>query len=114
MTTTGLLKEEDAARYLQVCGRTLRKERQAGRLAYVRIGRKVLYSPADLDSFIEGARECRSTAGPVHRTGNTTSPSTASDFEARLAKAESAKLSRLKMPIGKLRDVSERNEATGR
>ena len=49
-----LLTERQAAERLAVCERTLRKERQAGRLAYVLIGRCVRYAPADLETYIEG------------------------------------------------------------
>lgn len=113
MTIPELLTETQASARLQVCGRTLRKERQAGRLVYVRIGRKVLYHPDDLDSFIEGARECHSTNVQDLRIGNSTSQSTASAFEERLEKQASAKLQRSRMPIGRLRDVSASNGATG-
>lgn len=56
---TRLLTETEAAEALKVCTRTLRKERQAGRLAYVLIGRAVRYTMDDLDRFIETAREIR-------------------------------------------------------
>lgn len=52
----GLLTEDEAAERLRVCARTLRKERQAGRLPYVLIGRAVRYTLGDLESFIERAR----------------------------------------------------------
>lgn len=51
-----LLTEDEAAEALRVCTRTLRKERQAGRLPYILIGRSVRYAPADLETFIERAR----------------------------------------------------------
>jgi excisionase family DNA binding protein len=51
-----LLTEDEAAEALRVCPRTLRKERQAGKLPYILIGRRVLYSPTDIETFIERAR----------------------------------------------------------
>lgn len=51
-----LFTEPEAAAMLKLCERTLRKERQAGRLAFVMVGRAIRYTPADLEAFIEGAR----------------------------------------------------------
>lgn len=56
MTSPALLTEDEAAQALRVCARTLRKERQAGRLPYILIGRRVLYAPSDLETFLERAR----------------------------------------------------------
>jgi excisionase family DNA binding protein len=56
VTAVTLLTEDEAAAQLKVCARTLRKERQAGRLPYVLIGRRVLYSPSDIATLIERAR----------------------------------------------------------
>jgi excisionase family DNA binding protein len=56
MTQPALLTEGEAAEALRICTRTLRKERQAGKLPYILIGRRVLYSPSDLETFIERAR----------------------------------------------------------
>lgn len=56
MTALALLTENEAAARLRVCARTLRKARQAGHLQYIRIGRKVLYAPDDLDLFVERVR----------------------------------------------------------
>ena len=52
-----LLTEEQAAAALEVCTRTLRKERQAGNLHYIQIGRAIRYAPEDLASFVERMRE---------------------------------------------------------
>ena len=112
MTLT-LLTEAEAAAAVRLCPRTLRKERQAGRLTYVRIGRTVRYTTADLESFIEGARECHSTAAPTPRIGTMTSRSTASAFEEALARKESAMRQRSRPTIGKLRVVSESSAANG-
>lgn len=53
MSTPALLTEEEAAAAFRVCARTLRKERQAGRLSYILIGRCVRYDPSDLQAYIE-------------------------------------------------------------
>jgi excisionase family DNA binding protein len=50
-----LLSEEQAAALLGVSDRTLRKERQAGRLPYIMIRRVIRYSAADLNDYIERA-----------------------------------------------------------
>ena len=89
-----LMDEAQACRVLAVCGRTLRKERQAGRLPYIMIGRAIRYSAADLQAYIERARLCPSTAGKDRRSGNTTSRSTVSDFAEALARRERGKRSR--------------------
>ena len=52
-----LLTEAEAAARLKVCERTLRKERQAGRLSYVLIGRCVRYTPEDLQTYVQRARQ---------------------------------------------------------
>ena len=57
MTDQILLTEAEAADRLRVCPRTLRKARQAGTLHYVLMGRKILYTPTDLESFIERLRK---------------------------------------------------------
>lgn len=86
-----LLTEAEAAARLRVCTRTLRKERQAGRLTYVRIGTKVLYSPDDLNRFIKDARECLSPALPARRSGASHATSAVRDFEAALARRRSGR-----------------------
>lgn len=53
-----LLTEAEAAQALSLCTRTLRKERQAGRLRYVKVGRTIRYSPDDLAAFIDASRQC--------------------------------------------------------
>ena len=87
-----LLKEAEAAELFGVCERTLRKERQAGRLAYIRgPGRLIRYHPADLESYIESARTCQSIDAPAPRIGGIRSPSTVVDFEAARAERRSAR-----------------------
>lgn len=61
MTDTALLTEQEAAARLQVCDRTLRKERQAGNIPYILIGRCVRYHPDDLAQLIASKR---TTAAP--------------------------------------------------
>ncbi|WP_211258284.1 helix-turn-helix domain-containing protein [Sphingomonas sanxanigenens] len=85
-----LLTEDEAAERLRLCSRTLRKERHAGRLPYVLIGRAVRYTISDLESFIERARQdqpaCPSTGPKTRRIGNTTSSSKVVAFTARQAR----------------------------
>lgn len=64
MTTPNLLSEHEAAEALRLCPRTLRKERQAGNLPYVLIGRRVLYAPDDLAVFIERSRQRTTHVAP--------------------------------------------------
>ncbi len=89
-----LLDEAAAALIMAVCPRTLRKERQAGRLPYIMIGRAIRYDAADILEYIEKARQCPSTAEKAPRSGNTTSRLTVSDFAEALARRENAKRSK--------------------
>lgn len=57
MTSVQLLTEEQAAQALKLCVSTLRKERRAGNLPYILIGRAVRYAPDDLSTFIERKRQ---------------------------------------------------------
>ncbi|MED5546088.1 MAG: helix-turn-helix domain-containing protein [Pseudomonadota bacterium] len=91
MSAPALFTEQEAAQALKVCTRTLRKARQDGALSFVRIGRNVRYSEADLAQFIERSRECLSTSAPARRSGSTRSPSTVFDFEEVRAARGSAK-----------------------
>jgi excisionase family DNA binding protein len=69
MTAPALLTEDEAAAALRVCPRTLRKERQAGRLPYILIGRRVLYAPSDLETYVERARTTARPAADVMPRG---------------------------------------------
>lgn len=51
--STGLLDEKAAARKLGVCPRTLFALRKAGKIAHIRIGKRVLYSPKHLERFLD-------------------------------------------------------------
>lgn len=68
MTEVALLTEKEAAALLQVCDRTLRKERQAGNCPYILIGRCVRYHPDDLAQLIAAKRTTIQTQ-PTQRTG---------------------------------------------
>lgn len=59
-----LLDEREAARRLSISPRTLWSLRKRGEIAAVRIGVRVLYSVADLESFI-AAHRSRVGAGRV-------------------------------------------------
>jgi len=85
------MDEAEACAVLAVCARTLRKERQAGKLPYIMIRGAIRYSAADLQDYIERARLCPSTDEPAPRAGNTTSRSTVSDFAEALARRERGK-----------------------
>lgn len=60
-----LLTETEAAARLRLCTRTLRKERQAGRLRYVLIGRTVRYTVEDLESYVEQLRQVPPACQPA-------------------------------------------------
>lgn len=45
------LNERDAAQRLGLCVRTLQSHRQAGRIAFVKIGKRILYRLEALDDF---------------------------------------------------------------
>ncbi|WP_408021749.1 helix-turn-helix domain-containing protein [Sphingobium psychrophilum] len=65
------MTESEAADRLSLCTRTLRKERQAGRLRYVLIGRAVRYSVADLESYVEQLRQVQPACPPADPTRRT-------------------------------------------
>lgn len=89
-----LLTEAEAAARLSVCERTLRKERQAGRLPYIKFGRAIRYAPADLESFIESARLCQSESEKAPRSTGTASTWEVVDFAAALEKRRDRKRGR--------------------
>jgi hypothetical protein len=53
---TPLIPEPEAAQRLHVCTKTLRKAREAGKLHWVKIGRRICYTEADLAEFIDSQR----------------------------------------------------------
>jgi excisionase family DNA binding protein len=54
--TPALLTIADAARHLCVSVSTLHRHKDAGRVAYVKLGGKVLFRVADLEAFVERSR----------------------------------------------------------
>ena len=85
-----LLTEAEASESLRVCERTLRDMRRTGELPFVLIRRRVFYTMADIDAYIEGQRQWASIAATTRRSGGTASPSTVVGFEEardRLRKA---------------------------
>ncbi len=63
-STTRLLREEDAARFLDLSVKTLQKKRHLGLPpAYIRFGRKAIrYDLSDLERFIESCKRQPSAA----------------------------------------------------
>ena len=57
MTVPLVIPEPEAAQQLHVCTRTLRKAREQGRLKFVKIGRRICYTPDDLAEFIDSERQ---------------------------------------------------------
>ncbi|MCC6971612.1 MAG: helix-turn-helix domain-containing protein [Phycisphaerales bacterium] len=68
-----LLTLTQAARLLQVHPNTLKAQRRLGRLAVVRIGRRVLIDPSDLNRYIDSQREA-----PCVRTDSSSTAATGS------------------------------------
>lgn len=85
MTMT-LLTAAEAAALLHVSEKTLRRQHRAG-LSYVKLGRKTLYRPDDLQDFIK-ANTCHFVPKTV-ATGTTTSRSGVVDFMDRVARKTS-------------------------
>jgi hypothetical protein len=86
-----LISEAEAGVILKACSRTLRKARQTGRLPFVKIGRTICYTAADLNTFIESSKQCLSTNAKALRIGNMTSPSMVLDFAAARDELRSGK-----------------------
>jgi excisionase family DNA binding protein len=55
MPLPNVLTEAEAANALRLHPRTLRKARQVGALTYIRIGRSIRYTTADLSAFLAAA-----------------------------------------------------------
>ncbi|MCC6970564.1 MAG: helix-turn-helix domain-containing protein [Phycisphaerales bacterium] len=66
-----LLTLTEAARLLRVHPNTLKAQRRLGRLAVVRIGRRVLIDPSDLNSYIDSQREAPCVRTDSLNTGAT-------------------------------------------
>ncbi|WP_422125281.1 helix-turn-helix domain-containing protein [Sphingobium arseniciresistens] len=79
------MTEEQAASWLSICPRTLRKLRTDGKIHYVLIRSSVRYTMDDLARFVESARTCQSISAKAPPTGGTASRSMVADFEAARA-----------------------------
>lgn len=89
-TEDALLKPKQAAAFLGICEKELRKLVHSGKLKYVLFGaRKRLYDPADLlvcrEAHKKQAIECPSTDRKTRRTTTSTSSSKVYDITVRLA-----------------------------
>ncbi len=60
----GLHTTESLAEYLQVSPHTVRREREAGRLPYIRIRDLVRYRPEDVESYLQSQSQDRYDATP--------------------------------------------------
>ncbi len=56
----GLFTTETLADYLQVSPHTVRREREAGRLPYIRIRDLIRYRPEDVESYLSSQAQDRS------------------------------------------------------
>lgn len=66
---TVLLTEKELADRLRIGERTIRGIRQRGEIAYVRIGRKILYRAEDCEAYIRSCVRSDTPARPaMHRT----------------------------------------------
>lgn len=80
MTLPALLTEPEAAAQLRCCTKTLRKARDAGQLSWVKVGRRICYTPQDLADFIDTQRQCtpskrtKTQAKPKNRRGGKVIP----------------------------------------
>lgn len=79
-----LLTERDVADALQVCNRTLRTARQNGSIRFLRIGRNIRYTMADVANFVARSQVANDTQ-PLSNTINRSRPKTAKivPFSAR-------------------------------
>lgn len=61
----GLFTTETLADYLQVSPHTVRREREAGRLPYIRIRDLIRYRPEDVESYLANQAQDRFAARPA-------------------------------------------------
>ncbi len=61
----GLYTTESLAEYLQVSPHTVRREREAGRLPYIRIRDLVRYRPEDVETYLQSQSQDRYNASPL-------------------------------------------------
>ena len=65
----GTLNESETAAYLSIGAEFLRQLRQEGKISHRKIGRRIVYSPADIATFLD---DCGTSDAPVHwKKGNT-------------------------------------------
>jgi excisionase family DNA binding protein len=57
VSTRGLWTLDETAAFLRVSGRTLRRAVSAKRIRCVRIGRRLLFDPADVSRFVAARKE---------------------------------------------------------
>ena len=60
----GLYTTESLAEYLQVSPHTVRREREAGRLPYIRIRDLIRYRPEDVEAYLTNQAQDRYQARP--------------------------------------------------
>jgi len=61
----GLFTTETLADYLQVSPHTVRREREAGRLPFIRIRDLIRYRPEDVESYLANQAQDRYDARPL-------------------------------------------------
>ncbi len=61
----GLHTTESLADYLQVSPHTVRREREAGRLPYIRIRDLIRYRPEDVESYLQSQSQDRYNSSPL-------------------------------------------------
>lgn len=66
----GLISERDAAEWLGLSVKSLFNLRRRGALPFCRIGTRILYTPADLQAFVEQRKEIQ--AQPAADAGEQT------------------------------------------
>ena len=81
----GLFNAKEAARILNICPKTLRREVSEGSLPFIRVGKRQKFDPRDIQHYIEKRRtQCRS--------GNeATQPSTGTIFGSKVVGIEAAR-----------------------
>ncbi len=92
MSEHPLMTEAEAARWLSVSPRTLRKLRHEGAVEFILIRTAIKYTLRDLQAYVESRRTCQSTVEKAPRTGGCRSASPGVlDFEALRAKRTNAR-----------------------
>lgn len=60
----GMFTTESLAEYLQVSPHTVRREREAGRLSFIRIRDLIRYRPEDVEAYLAGQSHDRYGSQP--------------------------------------------------